>query len=127
MNIEVVKSKIHKVTVTEANLQYVGSITIDETLMRAANIIQNEKVQIVNNCNGARFETYVIAGERNSGIICLNGAAARLVQLKDEIIIISYGIYNEEEVKKLSPLIVFVDSKNKPAEIINEEIHGIHA
>lgn len=107
MNIEVVKSKIHKVTVTEANLQYVGSITIDETLMRAANIIQNEKVQIVNLNNGERLETYVIKGKADSGVICLNGPAARKVQVGDIITIISYASMDFEEAKSFSPSIVF--------------------
>lgn len=107
MNIEVVKSKIHKVTVTEANLQYVGSITIDETLMRAANIIQNEKVQIVNLNNGERLETYVIKGKADSGVICLNGPAARKVQVGDIVTIISYASMDFEEAKSFSPSIVF--------------------
>lgn len=107
MQIEILKSKIHRVTVTEANLNYIGSITIDEDLLDAANIIQNEKVYIVNNCNGARFETYVIKGERGSGVICLNGAAARLAQKGDIIIIMSYAIMDFEEAKKFRPAVVF--------------------
>ncbi len=109
MNIEVVKSKIHKVRVTEANLQYVGSITIDEDLMDAANIIENEKVQIVNINNGERLETYVIKGERGSGSICLNGPAARKVEVGDIIIIISYASMDFEEAKKFKPSFVFPD------------------
>lgn len=107
------KSKIHRATVTEANLQYVGSITIDEALMEAANIIEGEKVQIVNNNNGERLETYVIKGERNSGVICLNGAAARKVAVGDIVIIISYALMDMEEAKKYQPAVVFPDEHNK--------------
>ena len=113
MVIEVLKSKIHRVRVTQAELNYVGSITIDEDLMDAANIIANEKVQIVNNNNGARFETYVIKGERGSGVICLNGAAARLVQVGDVIIIISYAQMEQQEAKEYEPLLVFPDENNR--------------
>lgn len=113
MTIEVLKSKIHRVRVTQAELNYVGSITIDEDLMDAANIIANEKVQIVNNNNGARFETYVIKGERGSGIVCLNGAAARLVQVGDIIIVISYAHMDFEEAKKHEPILVFPDGDNR--------------
>jgi aspartate 1-decarboxylase len=112
MVIEVMKSKIHRVKVTQAELNYVGSITIDEDLMDAANIIANEKVQIVNNNNGARLETYVIPGQRGSGIICLNGAAARLVQVGDIVIIISYANMDFEEAKQFKPSVVFPDDKN---------------
>lgn len=118
------KSKLHRGTVTEANLNYIGSITIDEALMEAANIYPNEKVQIVNNNNGARFETYVIKGERNSGVICLNGAAARLVQPGDKVIIIAYCWLAEEEAKNFEPKIVFLDEKNKVQDIQREEKHG---
>lgn len=110
MNIEVVKSKIHKVTVTEANLQYVGSITIDEDLMEASNIIQNEKVQVVNINNGERLETYVIKGERGSGEICLNGPAARKATVGDVIIIISYASMDFEEAKQFKPTLLFPDT-----------------
>ena len=110
MWIEVVKSKIHKVSVTEANLQYVGSITIDEDLMDASNILQNEKVQIVNINNGERLETYVIKGERGSGHICLNGPAARKVAVGDVIIIISYAMLDFEEAKTFEPSLVFPDT-----------------
>ena len=110
MNIEVVKSKLHNVTVTEANLNYVGSITIDEELMEAANIIENEKVQVVNNNNGERLETYVIKGEPGSGVICLNGAAARKVAVGDIIIIITYASMNMEEAKKHKPVFVFPET-----------------
>ena len=110
MFIEVVKSKIHRVTVTEANLNYIGSITIDEDLMDAANLIENEKVQIVNNNNGERFETYIIKGERGTGVICLNGAAARKVQPGDVVIIMSYALMDFEEAKTFRPAVVFPDT-----------------
>ena len=113
MVIEVMKSKIHRVRVTQAELNYVGSITIDEDLMDAANIIANEKVQIVNNNNGARFETYVIKGERGSGVLCLNGAAARLVQVGDVVIIISYALMEQQEAREYEPLLVFPDEHNR--------------
>jgi len=107
------KSKIHRAVVTEADLNYVGSITIDKSLMEAADILPNEKVQVVNNNNGARFETYVIEGERDSGIICLNGAAARLVQKGDVIIIITYAAVSDEKARDWKPTLVFVDEKNR--------------
>jgi len=110
MQIEIIKSKIHKVTVSEANLQYVGSISIDEVLMEAANIIEHEKVQIVNINNGERLETYVIKGERNSGMICLNGPAARKASVGDVIIIISYAMMDFEEAKNFKPYMVFPDT-----------------
>jgi len=114
MNIEVVKSKIHKVRVTEANLQYVGSITIDEDLMEAANIIENEKVQVVNINNGERLDTYVIKGERGTGEICMNGPAARKAAVDDVIIIISYASLGIDEAKKFKPKLIFPDtSTNK--------------
>src|SRR5680860_1560334 len=118
------KSKIHKATVTEANLQYVGSITIDIALMEAVDILTNEKVQVVNNNNGSRFETYVIPGERNSGVICLNGAAARQVQVGDQVIIIAYGMLTDEEANKFNPKIVFVNDLNLQTEVALEETHG---
>lgn len=108
--IHVVKSKLHNVSVTEADLNYVGSITIDEDLMDAANIIENEKVQVVNNNNGERFETYVIRGERKSGVICLNGAAARKVAVGDVVIIISYAMMEFEAARKFKPTFVFPDT-----------------
>lgn len=111
MIIEVVKSKLHRVTVTEANLNYIGSITIDEDLMDAANLIEGEKVQIVNNNNGERLETYVIRGQRGSGSICLNGAAARKVQPGDIVIIMSYAQMEFEEAKSFKPWVVFPDTK----------------
>lgn len=113
MQIEVFKSKIHRVKVTQAELHYVGSITLDEDLMEAANIIENEKVQIVNVNNGERFETYVIKGERGSGTVCLNGPAARLVQVGDVIIIVTYGIMDFEEAKSHTPTIIFPDDNNR--------------
>ena len=113
MVIEILKSKIHRAKVTLAELNYVGSITIDADLMDAANIIANEKVQILNNNNGARFETYAIVGERGSGTICLNGATARLVQVGDIVIIMSYAQMPIEEAKKYVPLLIFPDDNNK--------------
>lgn len=110
MMIEVLKSKLHCVKVTESNLNYIGSITIDEDLMEAANLIVGEKVQVVNNNNGERFETYVIKGKRGSGCICLNGAAARKVQVGDIVIIISYALMDFEEAKSFTPNVVFPDS-----------------
>lgn len=118
------KGKIHRATVTEANLNYVGSITIDKTLMDASGILPGERVQIVNNYNGARLETYVIEGTADSGQICLNGAAARLVQPGDNIIIIAYCWIDEKEVKDLIPKIVFVDENNKIMDRSEVEIHG---
>ena len=111
MMIQVLKSKIHCVTVTEANLNYMGSITIDEALMEAANLIAGEKVQIVDNNNGERFETYIIKGKRNSGCICLNGAAARKVQVGDVVIIMSYALMDFEEAKTFKPTVIFPDKQ----------------
>ncbi len=113
MNIEVLKSKIHRVKVTQAELHYVGSITIDETLMEASNIIENEKVQIVNINNGERFETYVIKGAKNSGTICLNGPAARKVAVGDIVIVIAYASMDFEEAKKWKPTLIFPDENNR--------------
>ncbi|MEI5984923.1 MULTISPECIES: aspartate 1-decarboxylase [Sphingobacterium] len=113
MFIEVMKSKIHRARVTQAELNYVGSITIDEDLIDAADLIVGEKVQIVNNNNGARLETYVIPGERGSGILCLNGAAARLVQVGDIVIVISYATIDREEAKTFKPTVIFPDENNK--------------
>lgn len=110
MNIQILKSKIHRVTVTEANLQYVGSITIDEDLMDAAGLIANEKVHVVNINNGARMETYVIKGVRGSGEICLNGPAARQVVPGDVVIIMSYASMDFEEAKSFTPKVVFPDT-----------------
>ncbi len=113
MFIEVLKSKIHRVKVTQAELHYVGSITIDEALMEASNIIEGEKVQIVNVNNGERIETYVIKGERDSGQVCLNGPAARRVQVGDIIIIISYASMDFEEAKSFKPTVIFPDNNNR--------------
>lgn len=113
MLIEVFKSKIHRVRVTQADLNYIGSITIDEELMEAANIVEGEKLQIVNNNNGERFETYAIRGERSSGVICLNGAAARRVQVGDVVIIISYALLTPEEAKTFKPVAIFPDENNR--------------
>ena len=110
MYIEVLKSKLHRVKVTQANLNYIGSITIDEDLMDAANLIAGEKVQILDNDNGERFETYVIKGERGSGCICLNGAAARRVVVGDTIIIVSYALMDFEEAKTFKPSVVFPEN-----------------
>ncbi|MDA8213285.1 MAG: aspartate 1-decarboxylase [Clostridia bacterium] len=118
------KSKIHRATVTEANLNYVGSITIDSLLMEAADLLPNEKVQVVNNNNGARLETYVIEGEPGSGVICLNGAAARLVQPGDSVIIISYALVSDEEARTLKPKVVYVNERNQMVETANKENHG---
>ncbi|MBQ3735007.1 MAG: aspartate 1-decarboxylase [Bacteroidales bacterium] len=113
MNIEILKSKIHRATVTEANLHYVGSITVDEALMEAANLIENEKVQVLNVNNGERLETYVIKGAKGSGVICLNGAAARKAAVGDIVIILSYASMDFEEAKTFKPAIVFPDAENK--------------
>ncbi|WP_134699008.1 aspartate 1-decarboxylase [Ammoniphilus sp. YIM 78166] len=117
-------AKIHRATVTEANLNYVGSITIDSDLLDAVDILPNEKVQIVNNNNGARLETYVIPGPRGSGVICLNGAAARLVQPGDKVIIISYGQLTTEEAKRYQPKVAIMDENNRIIEMLGEEIHA---
>ncbi|MGI4750986.1 MAG: aspartate 1-decarboxylase [Janthinobacterium lividum] len=113
MVIQILKSKIHRVKITQAELNYVGSITIDEDLMDAANIIANERVQVVNNNNGARFETYAIKGARGSGMVCLNGATARLAQVGDIVIIMSYGFLPMDEAKTYEPILVFPDNNNK--------------
>lgn len=118
------KSKIHRATVTDANLNYVGSVTIDQDLMEKVDILPNERVQIVNNNNGARLETYVIPGERGSGVICLNGAAARLVQPGDQVIIISYAMITDEEAKNYQPKVVLVDQQNRVVRMI-EELHRL--
>lgn len=125
MYINLLKSKIHRATVTEANLDYVGSITIDEDLMDASDIIKNEKVQIADINNGNRFETYVIPGVRGSGMVCLNGATARLVLPGDLIIIMSYAMLERSEAKEFEPKILFVNNQNRVVEIKNEELHGV--
>lgn len=118
------RAKLHRATVTEANLNYVGSITIDQDLMDAVGIVENEKVQIVNNNNGARLETYVIKGERGTGVICLNGAAARLVQPGDKVIIICYGLVSEEKVLTHIPKIAVLDDNNQIVEMLGAEKAG---
>ena len=110
------KGKIHRATVTEANLNYMGSVTIDKTLLNASGILPGEKVSIVNNNNGNRFETYVIEGEADSGVICLNGAAARLVHVGDTVIIIAYAMMDEQQAKSYKPKVVMVDGQNKIVE-----------
>ena len=112
MLLQILKSKIHRVTITEANLDYIGSITIDEALMEAANIYAGERVQVVDNTNGARLETYVIAGKRGSGCICMNGAAAHLMHVGDTIIIMAYALMTPEEAKAFKPSIVFPETGN---------------
>ena len=124
MRLNMLKWKIHRATVKQAALDYVGSITIDVDLLEASGIIEYEKVQIVDVNNGARFETYAIAGERGSGMICLNGAAARCVQPNDKIIIMCYCDMDEEEAKAHKPKVVFVDDENKISRITNYEKHG---
>ncbi|HAK72784.1 MAG TPA: aspartate 1-decarboxylase [Sporomusaceae bacterium] len=124
MLLTMMKSKIHRATVTQAELNYMGSITIDQSLIEAACILPGEKVQIVNNNNGARLETYVISGEANSGVICLNGAAARLVQPGDTVIIISYALYSPQEAKELEPVVVHVDQGNRIINSRGREYHG---
>lgn len=120
------KSKIHRATVTDANLNYVGSITIDKELMEKADILPYEKVQVVNNNNGARLETYVIAGERGRGDVCLNGAAARLVQPGDKIIILSYAQYSSEELQNFMPKVVFVDEENRVIQVVSKESEALY-
>ncbi|ENK1244572.1 aspartate 1-decarboxylase [Clostridium botulinum] len=124
MRITMLKSKIHRATVTEANLNYVGSITIDKDLMDKSNILEYEKVQIVDIDNGSRFETYAIAGEKGSGAICLNGAAARMVQKGDKVIIMSYCNLSIDEAKNFNPTVLFVNENNSISEITNYERHG---
>jgi aspartate 1-decarboxylase len=124
MILNLLKSKIHCAIVTEANLRYMGSITIDEELMQAANILPNERVQVVNNNNGERLETYVIPGKKGSGVICLNGAAARLVQPGDVVIIMAYAFMEEKEARAYNPLVVMLDEENKIKEIRQAELAG---
>lgn len=124
MNIEMLKAKIHRATVVQAELDYVGSITVDEDLLEASGIMEYEKVQIVDVNNGSRFETYTIAGERGSGMICLNGAAARQVSTGDKIIIMCYAAMTPEEAKEHKPTVIFVDDDNKIIRTTNYEKHG---
>ena len=121
MTIKMLKAKIHRATVTQAELDYVGSITVD---MDQAGILEYEKVQIVDVNNGSRFETYTIAGERGSGVMCLNGAAARMVQTGDKIILMAYAQVTPEEASELRPTVLFVDEKNKVTKVTNYEKHG---
>ncbi|GAK11953.1 aspartate 1-decarboxylase [Geomicrobium sp. JCM 19039] len=115
------KAKLHQAVVTEANLNYVGSITIDEDLLDAVDLMENEKVQVVNNNNGARLETYIIAGERGSGVVCLNGAAARLVQPGDTVIIIGYAVVHEQELSAFQPRVAIMNAKNEIIEMMGTE------
>lgn len=124
MNIEMLEGKIHRARVTEAQLDYVGSITVDEVLLEGAGIREYQKVQVVDVNNGSRIETYTIAGEKNSGVICLNGAAARLVSVGDKVIIMTYASYSEDDLKDYRPKVVFVDDENKIKKISSYEKHG---
>lgn len=125
MTVEMLKSKIHRATVVQAALDYVGSITVDEVLLEQSGILEYEKVQIVDVNNGSRFETYTIAGERGSGMICLNGAAARCVSVGDKIIIMAYANLDAKEAKTHRPKVVFVDDDNKISRVTNYEKHGL--
>ena len=124
MEIEMLKGKIHRATVTQAELDYVGSITVDEALLNAAGIREYQKVQVVNINNGNRIETYTIAGEKDSGVICLNGAAARHFSPNDLVIIMAYASYSERDLENYSPKVVFVDDENKIKKISSYEKHG---
>ena len=124
MTITMLKAKIHRATVTQAELDYVGSITVDMDLLERAGILEYEKVQIVDVNNGSRFETYTIAGERGSGVMCLNGAAARMVQTGDKIILMAYAQVTPEEASELRPTVLFVNEKNKVTKVTNYEKHG---
>lgn len=124
MTIKMLKAKIHRATVTQAELDYVGSITVDMDLLEQAGILEYEKVQIVDVNNGSRFETYTIAGERGNGVMCLNGAAARMVQTGDKIILMAYAQVTPEEASELRPTVLFVDEKNKVTKVTNYEKHG---
>lgn len=124
MNIEMLEGKIHRATVTEANLDYVGSITVDVSLLEEAGIREYQKVQVVDVNNGNRIETYTIAGKKDSGVICLNGAAARLFSTGDKVIIMAYASYSEDELKDYKPKVVFVDDDNKITKVSNYEKYG---
>lgn len=124
MNIEMLEGKIHRATVTEANLNYVGSITVDISLLEEAGIREYQKVQVVDVNNGNRIETYTIAGKKDSGVICLNGAAARLFSTGDKVIIMAYASYSEDELKDYKPRVVFVDDDNKITKVSNYEKYG---
>lgn len=125
MTVEMLKAKIHRATVTQAELNYVGSITVDVDLLEASGILEYEKVQIVDVDNGSRLETYTIAGERGSGVICLNGAAARCVSTGDKVIIMSYTSLTPEEAKSHKPTVIFVDDNNKVSRKTHYEKHGL--
>lgn len=127
MTLTMLKSKIHRATVVEANLDYVGSITVDPDLLEAAGILEYEKVTVVDVTNGARLETYTIEGERGSGMICLNGAAAKLINKGDIVIIMAYAQVSENEAKTMKPKVVFVDENNKSVAVKNYERHGVIA
>lgn len=124
IKITLLKSKIHRATVKQADLHYVGSITIDVALMEKANLVVHEQVHVVDVDNGERFVTYVIPGERNSGMICLNGAAARKVQIGDKVIIMSYALVDSDEINDFKPKVVFVDDGNKIIKLSGQETHG---
>lgn len=124
MQIQALKGKIHRATVVQAELDYIGSITVDEALMEAAGIYEYEQVHIVDINNGSRFETYVISGERGSGMICLNGAAARMVSVNDKIIIMAYASMTPEELEQNPPRVVFVDDQNQVTRLTRYEKHG---
>ncbi len=124
MLLSMFKSKLHRATITQADLNYVGSVTIDRELLEKSGILTGEKVQILNLNNGERFETYTIEGAAGSGIICINGAAARLVQVGDKVIIIAYALMDENEAKTFAPTVVVLDEKNRIVRIKHEEIHG---
>lgn len=124
MNIEMLEGKIHRATVTEANLDYVGSITVDISLLEESGIREYQKVQVVDVNNGNRIETYTIAGKKDSGVICLNGAAARLFSTGDKVIIMAYASYSEDELKDYKPKVVFVDDDNKITKVSNYEKYG---
>lgn len=124
MTISMLKAKIHRATVTQAALDYVGSITVDQKLLEESGILEYEKVQIVDVNNGSRFETYTIAGEAGSGVICLNGAAARMVSTGDKVIIMAYADVTPEEAKQMKPTVLFVDEKNQVTRKTNYEKHG---
>lgn len=127
MTLTMLKSKIHRARVIEADINYVGSITVDPELLEAAGIYEYEKVAVVDVTNGARLETYTIEGERGSGMICLNGAAAKLIDKDDIVIIMAYCEVTQEEAKALKPRVVFVDENNKPVKVTNYEKHGVIA
>lgn len=124
MQLHMFKSKLHRATVTQADINYVGSVTIDRELLDQSGILPGEKVQIVNINNGERFETYTIEGEAGSGTICINGAAARLVQVGDKVIIIAYALMDEHEARTFEPKVLVMDEQNKIVRVKNQEIHG---